>query len=92
MTTDFLLSFYLILGWKSHRLIVAVGEGTNKPTGRICMFGGRLGIMELVIILVIIFFLFGAKRLPEIGKGIGEGIKNFKGAMKNEEEKDKPKN
>jgi sec-independent protein translocase protein TatA len=56
------------------------------------MFGGRLGIMELVIILVIIFFLFGAKRLPEIGKGIGEGIKNFKGAMKNEEEKDKPKN
>ncbi len=53
---------------------------------------GRLGPMELIIILIIIFFLFGAKRLPEIGKGIGEGIKNFKGAFKNEEEKPKDKN
>jgi sec-independent protein translocase protein TatA len=50
------------------------------------MFGGRLGLPELLIILAIVFFLFGAKRLPEIGKGIGEGIKNFKGAMKKEEE------
>ena len=42
----------------------------------------RLGAPELIIILIIVFFLFGAKRLPEMGKGIGEGIKNFKGAMK----------
>jgi sec-independent protein translocase protein TatA len=42
----------------------------------------RLGMPELVIILIIIFFLFGAKRLPEMGKGIGEGIKNFKKSMK----------
>ena len=42
----------------------------------------RLGMPELVIILLIIFFLFGAKRLPEMGKGIGEGIKNFKRSMK----------
>ena len=42
----------------------------------------RLGMPELVIILLIIFFLFGAKRLPEMGKGIGEGIKNFKKSMK----------
>jgi len=53
---------------------------------------GRLGPMELIIILVIIFFLFGAKRLPEIGKGIGEGIKNFKGAFKSDDEKPKDKN
>lgn len=46
---------------------------------------GRLGIPELLVILVIIFFLFGAKRLPEIGKGIGEGIRNFKGAMKKDD-------
>jgi sec-independent protein translocase protein TatA len=42
----------------------------------------KLGMPELVIILIIIFFLFGAKRLPEMGKGIGEGIKNFKKSIK----------
>lgn len=45
----------------------------------------RLGMPELVIILIIVFFLFGAKRLPEMGKGIGEGIKNFKKSMKGDE-------
>ena len=42
---------------------------------------GKLGLPELFVILAIIFFLFGAKRLPEIGKGIGEGIRHFKDAM-----------
>ncbi len=45
----------------------------------------RLGLPELMIILVIIFFLFGAKRLPEMGKGIGEGIKNFKKSIKGDD-------
>lgn len=40
------------------------------------MFG--LGVTELAIILIIVVVLFGAKRLPEIGKGIGEAIRNFK--------------
>lgn len=43
---------------------------------------GRLGMPELIIILVIIIVLFGASRLPEIGRGIGKGIKNFKDATK----------
>jgi sec-independent protein translocase protein TatA len=47
-----------------------------------------MGLAEWAIILVIVFLLFGAKRLPEIGKGIGEGIKNFRGAMKKDDEKD----
>lgn len=47
-----------------------------------------MGLAEWVIILVIVFLLFGAKRLPEIGRGIGEGIKNFRGAMKKDEDKD----
>ncbi len=41
---------------------------------------GRLGIPELLIILTIIILIFGANRLPEIGRGIGKGIRNFKDA------------
>jgi sec-independent protein translocase protein TatA len=43
---------------------------------------GRVGIPELVIILMIIILIFGANRLPEIGRGIGKGIRNFKDATK----------
>jgi sec-independent protein translocase protein TatA len=39
---------------------------------------GRVGIPELIIILMIIILIFGANRLPEIGRGIGKGIRNFK--------------
>ena len=43
---------------------------------------GPLGLPELVIILFLIILIFGANRLPEIGKGIGRGIRNFKDATK----------
>jgi sec-independent protein translocase protein TatA len=46
---------------------------------------GRVGIPELIIILMIIILIFGANRLPEIGRGIGKGIRNFKDATKDGE-------
>jgi sec-independent protein translocase protein TatA len=42
----------------------------------------RLGIPELLVILAIIVLIFGASRLPELGRGIGKGIKNFKEATR----------
>lgn len=50
------------------------------------MFG--LGPTELIVILVIVVILFGATRLPEIGKGIGEAIKNFKKSVSDQKEID----
>ena len=44
-----------------------------------------LGPMELVIILAIALLLFGGKKIPEMAKGVGEGIKNFKNAIKEEQ-------
>jgi sec-independent protein translocase protein TatA len=43
---------------------------------------GRLGIPELLIILLIVIVIFGANRLPEIGKGIGSAIRNFREATR----------
>jgi sec-independent protein translocase protein TatA len=41
---------------------------------------GHLGIPELLVILFIIILIFGASRLPDIGRGLGKGIRNFKDA------------
>jgi sec-independent protein translocase protein TatA len=49
---------------------------------------GRLGLPELLVILAIIVVIFGANRLPGLGRGIGNAIKNFKDAFK----EDSPRN
>jgi len=50
------------------------------------MFG--LGIGELIIILVIVLVIFGAGKLPDIGEGLGRGIRNFRKAVKAPDEID----
>ena len=54
------------------------------------MFG--LGIQELIVIFLIIMVLFGAKKLPEMGKGLGRGIREFKRASEQigEDENEEP--
>jgi sec-independent protein translocase protein TatA len=46
-----------------------------------------IGPTELLVILVVLVLLFGGKKIPELAKGLGEGIRHFKGAVKEEEEK-----
>jgi sec-independent protein translocase protein TatA len=50
-----------------------------------------IGMPELLVILVVAVLLFGGKKLPELAKGLGEGIKNFKHAMKDENPPDDKK-
>ena len=51
------------------------------------MFEGLFQPMHLLVIFGIALLVFGPKKLPELGKGIGEGIRGFKSVMKTEEEK-----
>ncbi|MEO8126287.1 MAG: twin-arginine translocase TatA/TatE family subunit [Bryobacteraceae bacterium] len=50
-----------------------------------------IGPMELVVILAVFVLLFGGKKIPEVAKGLGEGIKNFKNALKSDEKADEKK-
>jgi sec-independent protein translocase protein TatA len=50
---------------------------------------GSFGLPELLIILVIIVVLFGVNKLPRLGKGLGEGIKNFKDSVRSSEKEAK---
>lgn len=50
-----------------------------------------IGIPELLIILAVAVLLFGGKKIPEVAKGLGEGIKNFKNALKSEEKAEEEK-
>jgi len=54
---------------------------------------GPVGPTELLLILLLVVIIFGARRLPELGKGLGEGIRNFrKGFSGKDQEQKKPEN
>ncbi len=48
---------------------------------------GSFGIWELVLILIIVVMVFGVSRLPQLGKGLGEGISNFRESVKGKDSK-----
>lgn len=50
------------------------------------MLIGGFGIMELLLIFLIIVVIFGASKLPQLGRGLGEGISNFKTGLKGKDE------
>jgi sec-independent protein translocase protein TatA len=52
---------------------------------------GSLGLPELLIILLIVIIIFGASKLPQLGKGFGQGLRNFKDAIKGDEPPPPPK-
>ena len=54
------------------------------------MIEGLLQPLHLIVIFGIALLVFGPKKLPELGKGLGEGIRGFKGAMAQAAEKDEP--
>ncbi len=52
---------------------------------------GSLGTPEILIIIVVAVVLFGGKKIPELAKGLGEGIRNFKTTMKEDEKVEEKK-
>lgn len=68
------------------RCVARLGpEGRSYPmigTFAPLAFLGGIGPTELLFVLLILVLIFGARRLPEIGRGLGEGIRSFRGAVK----------
>lgn len=52
----------------------------------------HIGPMELILIFLVVVLLFGGKKIPEIAKGLGKGIRDFKSSLAGNEEKDDAKN
>jgi sec-independent protein translocase protein TatA len=63
----------------------APGQPKERCDMQVLALFGPIGLPEMLIILAIVILIFGANRLPELGRGIGAGIKNFKSSVKDTE-------
>jgi sec-independent protein translocase protein TatA len=64
-------------------------SGARRPGALEAIMFGSLGLPEILLILLIVILIFGTSRIPELGRGLGEGIKNFRKAVKGQEEEEK---
>lgn len=62
---------------------ICTGAGYNLPA--ICNTMGRLGPTEIILIIALILLLFGGKKIPELMRGLGKGMKEFKDAQKDDQ-------
>jgi len=68
-----------------------LGEKIRPFSKEIDMLGS-IGPTELILILLIVIIIFGARKLPDLGRSIGEGIKNFKKSINTKDDQEGPKN
>lgn len=50
---------------------------------------GSIGMTELVLILLIVLLIFGGRKIPELARGLGEGIRNFRESMRGDQDEKK---
>jgi len=58
------------------------------PAGALALIFGPFGVQELLVILLIAVLIFGGRKIPEIGKGLGEGIRQFKDSLRSGDKKE----
>jgi sec-independent protein translocase protein TatA len=69
---------------------MASPDAPRASQWRLCM-PGKLGLPEILLILAVALLIFGPSKLADLGKGLGEGIKNFKSAVKDGEQNSEKK-
>ena len=79
LSADF---FGFLVGLTSGKRTFAICLSNQKTMLSILLFFGNLGAGEIFLILAVVILLFGAKKIPELARGMGRGIREFKDATK----------
>jgi sec-independent protein translocase protein TatA len=80
----------------SKKLLILLPEKQNQKTNKkmnlslLFIFGGAFGPTEIILVILALLLLFGGRKIPELMRGLGTGIKEFKNASKSDEENKPP--